>query len=82
MLRESGFVQVEVTGRSGDGSIDGKDIMRLNGLVSLHVIFEKRATGWLNVPHCPDASARARPGKRLSRISVRPSRGTAYQKRR
>lgn len=26
MLRESGFVQVEVTGRSGDGGIDGKGI--------------------------------------------------------
>jgi restriction system protein len=40
MLRESGFVQVEVTGRSGDGGIDGKGIMRLGGLLSFHVIFQ------------------------------------------
>ena len=40
MLRESGFVQVEVTGRSGDGGIDGKGIIRLSGLLSFHVIFQ------------------------------------------
>ena len=40
MLRESGFIQVEVTGRSGDGGIDGKGIMRLGGLLSFHVIFQ------------------------------------------
>ena len=39
-LRESGFVQVEVTGRSGDKGIDGKGIMRLAGLLSFHVIFQ------------------------------------------
>lgn len=31
LLRESGFVQVEVTGRSGDGGIDGKGIARIRG---------------------------------------------------
>ena len=46
MLRESGFIQVEVTGRSGDGGIDGKGIMRLGGLLSFHVIFQcKRYQG-------------------------------------
>lgn len=40
VLRESGFVQVEVTGRSGDGGIDGKGIMRLSGFLSFHVIFQ------------------------------------------
>ncbi|MCB2141088.1 restriction endonuclease [bacterium] len=40
ILRESGFVQVEVTGRTGDGGIDGKGIMRLSGLLSFHVIFQ------------------------------------------
>lgn len=40
MLRESGFIQVEVTGRSGDGGIDGRGIMRLGGLLSFHVIFQ------------------------------------------
>jgi restriction system protein len=34
ILRESGFVQVVVTGRSGDGGIDGKGIMRLSGFLS------------------------------------------------
>lgn len=40
LLRESGFVQVEVTGRSGDGGIDGKGIARINGLLSFHVFFQ------------------------------------------
>ncbi|MBU2622203.1 MAG: restriction endonuclease [Proteobacteria bacterium] len=40
ILRESGFIQVEVTGRSGDGGIDGKGIMRLSGFLSFHVIFQ------------------------------------------
>jgi restriction system protein len=31
LLRESGFTQVEVTGRSGDGGIDGKGVLRLGG---------------------------------------------------
>ncbi len=40
LLRESGFIQVEVTGRSGDGSIDGHGVMRLAGLLSFPVIFQ------------------------------------------
>ena len=40
ILREAGFIQVEVTGRSGDGGIDGKGILRLNHLVSFHMIFQ------------------------------------------
>ena len=40
VLRETGFVQVEVTGRSGDGGIDGKGIMRMGGMLSFHVIFQ------------------------------------------
>jgi restriction system protein len=40
MLRESGFVQVEVTGRTGDGGIDGKGIVRVGGLLSFHVLFQ------------------------------------------
>ena len=45
-LRESGFVQVEVTGRSGDGGIDGKGVVRIGGLLSFHVIFQcKRFKG-------------------------------------
>lgn len=46
LLRESGFIQVEVLGQSGDGGIDGKGIMRLGGLLSFHVIFQcKRYSG-------------------------------------
>ncbi|MBI1255932.1 MAG: restriction endonuclease [Chloroflexi bacterium] len=46
VLRASGFTQVEVTGRSGDGGVDGKGIMRLGGLLSFHVIFQcKRYRG-------------------------------------
>jgi restriction system protein len=40
ILRESGFIQVEVTGRSGDGGIDGHGILRLGGLISFNVIFQ------------------------------------------
>jgi restriction system protein len=40
LLRESGFTQVEVTGRSGDGGIDGKGIARIHGLMSFHVLFQ------------------------------------------
>lgn len=34
ILRESGFSQVEVTGKSGDGGIDGKGILKINGLMA------------------------------------------------
>lgn len=40
VLRESGFIQVEVTGRSSDGGIDGHGIVRLAGLISFPVIFQ------------------------------------------
>ncbi|MFZ3211430.1 MAG: restriction endonuclease [Terriglobales bacterium] len=46
MLREAGFTQVEVTGRSGDGGIDGRGIARIHGLMSFHVLFQcKRYKG-------------------------------------
>lgn len=46
LLRESGFVQVEVTGRSGDGGIDGVGIVRLAGLLSFPILFQcKRYKG-------------------------------------
>jgi restriction system protein len=46
ILRESGFVQVEVTGKTGDGGIDGRGIARINGLMSFHVLFQcKRYKG-------------------------------------
>jgi restriction system protein len=39
ILRESGFTKVQVTGRSGDGGIDGAGVLRVN-LVSFHVVFQ------------------------------------------
>lgn len=46
MLRESGFIEVTVTGRSGDGGIDGNGIIRIGGLISFPVVFQaKRYTG-------------------------------------
>jgi restriction system protein len=40
VLRESGFIQVEVTGRSGDGGIDGIGILRIGGFISFRVMFQ------------------------------------------
>jgi restriction system protein len=46
LLRESGFIQVEVTGRTGDGGIDGRGIARVSGLLGFHVLFQcKRYKG-------------------------------------
>lgn len=55
VLRESGFTQVEVTGRSGDGGIDGTGIMKLGGLLSFHVVFQcKRYQGSVSSPQIRD----------------------------
>lgn len=55
ILRESGFVQVEVTGRTGDGGIDGKGIMRLSGLLSFHVVFQcKKYQGFVSASDIRD----------------------------
>jgi restriction system protein len=40
LLRESGFIQVEITGRGGDGGIDGRGVVRVGGVLSFHVIFQ------------------------------------------
>jgi len=46
LLRESGFQEVEVTGRSGDGGLDGNGILQVNPLVSFRVLFQcKRYQG-------------------------------------
>ena len=37
---ESGFTQVDVTGGSGDGGIDGIGVMRLGGFLSFRVLFQ------------------------------------------
>jgi restriction system protein len=45
VLREYDFIKVEVTGKSGDGGIDGTGVLRIN-LLSFHVLFQcKRYAG-------------------------------------
>jgi restriction system protein len=45
LLREGGFIDVNVTGKSGDGGIDGVGILRM-GLVSFPIVFQcKRYQG-------------------------------------
>lgn len=45
VLRESGFTRVEVTGKTGDGGIDGIGVLRVS-LLSFHVFFQcKRYRG-------------------------------------
>ncbi len=46
LLREAGFQQVVVTGKSGDGGIDGVGILQINPFVSFNVLFQcKRYQG-------------------------------------
>lgn len=46
LLREADFEKVEVTGRSGDGGIDGNGVLQLNSFVSFQVLFQcKRYEG-------------------------------------
>ena len=40
LLRESGFIQVVITGRSGDGGIDGRGVVKLGQIISFHVHFQ------------------------------------------
>jgi restriction system protein len=40
VLRESGFVEVTVTGRTGDCGIDGVGLLRLQEVLTFHVIFQ------------------------------------------
>lgn len=42
LLRESGFSQVKVTGKSGDGGIDGFGVLELNPLMSFKVLFQSK----------------------------------------
>lgn len=46
LLRESGFEQVVVTGRSRDGGIDGIGVLKVNAFVAFKVLFQcKRYSG-------------------------------------
>lgn len=51
LLRELGFAEVEVTGRSSDGGIDGNGVLMVNELVSFRVLFQcKRYQGSVGAP--------------------------------
>ena len=55
LLREAGFEQVVVTGRSGDGGIDGNGVLALNAFVSFRVLFQcKRYEGSVGPGHVRD----------------------------
>jgi restriction system protein len=55
ILREAGFIQVEVTGRSGDGGIDGRGIIKIGGMLSFHIIFQcKRYRGSVSAQQIRD----------------------------
>ncbi len=55
LLRESGFEQVQVTGRSGDGGIDGIGIVKVNAFVTFKVLFQcKRFAGGVSTGHVRD----------------------------
>lgn len=55
LLRESGFQRVTVTGRSGDGGIDGRGVLEVNPLVSFTVLFQcKRYQGSVNAGQIRD----------------------------
>ncbi len=55
LLRESGFQQVKVTGKTGDGGIDGHGILEINPLVSFKVIFQcKRYQGTVSASQVRD----------------------------
>lgn len=42
LLRELGFINVEVTGRTNDGGIDGKGIYKIGSVLSFHVVFQAK----------------------------------------
>jgi restriction system protein len=55
LLRESGFQHVTVTGRAGDGGIDGIGTLQVNPFVSFNVLFQcKRYHGAVTPSHVRD----------------------------
>ncbi len=55
ILRESGFTQVKVTGKTGEGGIDGMGIVKLNGIISFHMLFQcKRYNGTVSAGEIRD----------------------------
>lgn len=55
LLREAGFTQVTVTGKAGDGGIDGYGTLQVNHLVSFKVLFQcKRYANSVSSSHVRD----------------------------
>ena len=55
LLREAGFQKVVVTGKSGDGGIDGHGILAVNSFVTFRVLFQcKRYVGSVGSGHVRD----------------------------
>ena len=55
VLRESGFQEVVVTGKTGDGGIDGLGVLQVNPFVSFNVLFQcKRYQGSVTPPQIRD----------------------------
>lgn len=55
ILRESGFTDVEVTKRTGDGGIDGYGKLKINGVISFNIAFQcKRYQGTVGAPEIKD----------------------------
>jgi len=52
ILRESGLLQVEVTGKTGDGGIDGKGVFKIAELFSFNVVFQCKKYKNTVVPAC------------------------------
>ncbi|MGH7428629.1 MAG: winged helix-turn-helix domain-containing protein [Gemmatimonadales bacterium] len=76
LLREAGFQQVTVTGKSGDGGIDGIGMLQVNALVSFKILFQcKRYSGSVTPSHARDfrGSMTGRADKGII-ISTAPSR--------
>lgn len=55
LLRESGFEDVRVTKKSGDGGIDGTGKLKINGIFSFNIAFQcKRYQGTVGAPDIRD----------------------------
>jgi restriction system protein len=48
LLRELGFTEVSITGRTGDGGIDGKGFIKIGGVLAFHIVFNAKD---LRVPY-------------------------------
>jgi restriction system protein len=55
ILRESGFIKVVVTGRTGDGGIDGEGVFKIGGFIGIRILFQcKRYSGTVGAKEVRD----------------------------